>query len=98
MKNDFGLRAMGSKWEKMTLDHKWKMTLSQELLALNVKKQWFWVRNKKTTLGQKLRALNAKEMTLGHKWKTTMGWELWALNGKEMTLGHQLKLTLGQEL
>ena len=37
------------------------------------------------TLGRELRALNGKEMTLGHKWKMIVGWELWALNGKEIT-------------
>ena len=44
---------------------------------------------RKMTLGRELRALNGKEMTLGHKLKMTLGRELWALNGKEMTLGHK---------
>ena len=45
---------------------------------------------RKTTLGCELKALNGKEMTLGHQLeKMTLGYELRALNGKEMTLGHR---------
>ena len=44
----------------------------------------------KMTWGHVLRALNGKEMTLGHKLKiTTLRHELNALNGKEVTLGHR---------
>ena len=42
------------------------------------------------TLIRELRAINAKEMTLGNQLETTiLGRELRALNGIEMTLGHR---------
>ena len=45
---------------------------------------------RKTTPGLEVKALNGKEMTLGHKLKTTtLGHQLRALNGKEVTLGHR---------
>ena len=45
---------------------------------------------RKTTPGLEVKALNGKEMTLGHKLKiTTLRHELNALNGKEVTLGHR---------
>ena len=41
---------------------------------------------RKSTQGSKLRALNGKEMALGHKGeKMTLGRELNVLNGKEIT-------------
>ena len=45
---------------------------------------------RKSTLRRELKALNGKEMTLGHKLqKMTLGRELNALNGKEMIVGHK---------
>ena len=41
-------------------------------------------------MGRGLKALNGKEMTLGHKCeKTTFALELGDLNGKEMIVGHK---------
>ena len=45
---------------------------------------------RKTTVGLELRALNGKEITLGHKReRTTMGHDVKALNGMQMNLGHK---------
>ena len=42
--NYFRSRALGSNWKEMTLGHKWKSTLGEELWALN---------GKEMTLGHK---------------------------------------------
>ena len=45
---------------------------------------------RKSNLRHELKALNGREITLGHKWETTIqGLKLKALNGKKITLGHK---------
>ena len=44
---------------------------------------------RKTTVGHKLRSLNAKYDSRSQMRKMTLGRELRALNGKEMTLGYK---------